>query len=121
MTKTSRANRCMRFLQSANFIRVQLSDDAPLLLLHEFETIAERIIDEDAPVTFEGRVVDYCESSFSAPFNDCLQVTDQQTGMCLGCGMKVFVDAEMDLDAIGFEPAPTPLGKARRFGRFRKA
>jgi hypothetical protein len=34
--------------------------------------------------------------------------------------MKVLVDAEMDLDPIGFEPATASLGKVWRFGRFRK-
>lgn len=35
--------------------------------------------------------------------------------------MEAVVDAEMDLNPIGFEPAATPLGKVRRLGRFRKA
>ena len=92
-----------------------------LHLLHEFQTISERIVDEDSLVTFEGRVIDDCQSSFSTAFNDRLQVTDQQTRMRLGCGMKVFVDTEMDLHTIGFEPAATPLGEVRRFGRLKKA
>jgi hypothetical protein len=40
--------------------------------------------------------------------------------MCLGRGMKVLIDTEMNLDAICFEPAATPLGKVMRFGHFGK-
>ena len=91
-----------------------------LYLLHELQTISERINDENALVTLERYVIDGLESSFSTAFNDRLQITHQQTWMCLRCGTKVLVDAEVDLDTIGFEPATASLGKVWRFGRFRK-
>src|SRR5665213_2954896 len=90
-------------------------------LLHELETIAERIIDEDALIACHGRVVDDVESLVAAARDDALQVGHKQTGMRLGGGVERLVDAKMDLHLIAFEPATAALRQRRRFGRFRQA
>jgi hypothetical protein len=78
-------------------------------------------MDECTLITFQWRVMDNLKAFFSAEFQDRLKVVHQESGVGLGGGTKVVVNAEANLHMGRFEPTAASLGQPGGLGRFRQA
>jgi hypothetical protein len=67
-------------------------------------------------VARQWRVANNIKPPFAAASNNLLEFHNQQSRMHLGRRMKRRVNAEMNLDAVVFEPTAAPFRRLRGFG-----
>ena len=83
--------------------------------LHEFDPVAEGVIDIDPPVPIERLEADSSSRLLKA-FGEFVQALHDKGGMSLASGTELRVDTEMDLDTVVLEPAAASALQMGRLG-----
>jgi hypothetical protein len=86
--------------------------------LHQFDPVAERVVNIAAQHAGEFVVPQDCRASLFDPFGEGAKIIDQQGRMGLFSGLEPGFDAKVELDRPSCEPAPAARGERRRFGHF---
>jgi hypothetical protein len=103
-----------RVTQPYSLLRRQLRLGA----FHKFEAIAERVEDVDATKAVKGSVGLGGEAGALAGAKDGVEPFNYECGMGTLGGMKVRLDAEMQIYGTGDEPDAFAFGHLRRLGNF---
>jgi hypothetical protein len=89
--------------------------------LHEFDPIAERIINVNAMISFQRLIVPRVVSGAYQHSSESREVFDDKGRMSLSSRSKVRFDANMHLESAPLEPAPSALRQVRRLFSLRYA
>jgi hypothetical protein len=74
---------------------------------HQFDAVAERIVNISALVAFERLVLNDSVSSPLQLCDKCPKIIDHEGGVRLTCRDKFFVYTEMNFQSAALEPAST--------------
>lgn len=86
--------------------------------LHQLDPVAERIVDVDPVVSFEGLVVTDRGAGGAQDLDQGGQVVDQERRVGLACRSEVGLDAQVDLEVPALEPAAPARREMGRLGGF---
>src|SRR5262245_42216971 len=82
--------------------------------LHQFDSIAERIVDKEAVMVFKGFVaLDGVACGFKLAF-EIFRIIDEERGMRLARRTGIRLDPKVHFERTAFEPAAPAFGEERR-------
>ena len=89
--------------------------------LHELDPIPEWVVDVEAQIAFETRVVLYVVATVAQLLSERPQAFDQQRRMGSPRRMKIRINAQMDFELFALKLAAAAVRQIRWFGNLRNS